>query len=548
MPLRKLTSLLALGTLGVVPACSNKPAPQTTPATEYRVEEKSLADLQTDLTARRVTAERLVSIYLERIRTIDRAGPNLHSVLSVNPAALDDAKSLDRERVEGHVRGPLHGIPIVLKDNIESADPLPTTAGSLALEKNVTGRDAPIVARLRAAGAIILGKNNLSEWAAIRGWYGVSNGWSAVGGLTVNAYDTNRSACGSSSGSAVAVAANLAAASIGTDTDGSVTCPAAANALVGLRPTIGLVSRRYIVPISAMQDTAGPMARTVADIALLLSVIAGTDPDDPATVDADTHRADDLALLSDTALSGKRLGVVRGWMGYSPKLDAVFEGRLSDLKAAGAALVELNRPIPQQQILKDEFDLMAFDFRHAINEYLKTAPAPVLTRSLDDLIAFNNTHADRELVHFGQDMFERAARSALNPAAAERVRTRLRREAREGLDSMLGANQLDALIAPSFSPPGTLDLINGDQVLGGIQGWHAIAGYPHLTVPMGDIDGLPVGLSFVGPMWSDGRLIAMAYAFERRTRARQPPPFRRDQVAIRKDQDSLSHEGSGRRG
>jgi amidase len=518
-----LRTAALIATAGLL-ACS--PSAVAPPDRGYVVEEKSLAMLESDLATRRVTSERLVEMYLDRIRRFDHAGPELHSVLSVNPRALDDARRSDRERSEGQVRGPLHGIPVLLKDNIESMDPLPTTAGSLALEKNISGRDAPLVARLREAGAVILGKNNLTEWAAIRGRYAVSNGWSAVGGLTVNPYGERRSACGSSSGSGVAVAANFAAVAVGTDTDGSIICPAASNAIVGLRPTVGLVSRRHIVPISTMQDTAGPMARTVADAALVLSIIAGRDEGDPATLDADRHRVDYVAALSDQALVSKRLGIVKSWMGYSPKLDAVFESRLADLRSAGATLITIDREIPQQRIVTDEFALMAADFRPAINAYLLTTPQDVTSRTLADLISFNRQHADRELLHFGQEMFEQAEASASKGQDFEKLRTKLRREAREeGIDTILKTYRVDALIAPSFAPVGSLDLVNGDQILGGIQGWPAIAGYPHLTVPMGQVAGVPVGLSFIGSAWSDAALLAMGYAFEQRTHARQLPTF-----------------------
>lgn len=507
--------------LTLVAGCGSPPAP--IPPT-YDVSERSIAALSADLAAGRVTSERLVDLYTQRIRSLDHAGPTLRSVIAINPRVSDDARALDRERADGHVRGPLHGIPLLLKDNIESADPMPTTAGSLALAQNLTGRDAAAVGRLRAAGAVILGKTNLSEWAHFRGNPPPPSGWSAVGGLTLNPYDPQRNACGSSSGSGAATAANFAAAALGTDTDGSIACPSAVNGLVGLRPTLGLVSRRHVVPISPMQDTVGPMARTVTDAALLLAVMAGTDAQDPETAEADRHVEDYVAALKPDALAGKRLGVVRAWMGYSPALDAVFEARLDDLRAAGATIVPISTPLPLEQAFKDEFNLLAADFRPAINAYLATTPPSVTARTLADLIAFNKAHADKELRYAGQQMFEQAEASAGKEREWDALRSKLLKQAREdGIDALLKKNDVVALIAPSFAPAWTNDLVNGDHVLGGIQGLHAIGGYPHLTVPMGQVMGLPVGLSFIGPGWSDAALLSFAYAFEQRTHARQSP-------------------------
>jgi len=497
------------------------------PPSAYNVVERSISDLRADMASGRVTAGQLVDAYSRRIQALDKSGPELRSMLALNPQAPDEARQLDHERADGKLRGPLHGIPIVVKDNIETSDPLPTTAGSLALAQNLTRRDAPVVMRLRAAGAVILGKTNLSEWAHFRAMPPPPSGWSAVGGQTRNPYDPRRSPCGSSAGSGVASAASLAAAALGTDTDGSISCPAAVNGIVGLRPTLGLVSRRYVVPISPFQDTVGPMARSVADAALLLSVIAGSDPDDPMTVDSDRHRTDYVAALDAGALAGKRLGVMRAWMGYHPALDAVFEQRLEDLQAAGATIVDIDRkPVPDQFML-DEFNLLASDFRPAINAYLQTTPSGVTSRTLVDLIAFNKAHANDELKHFGQQLFEQAESSAGKEREFETLRVRLRRQAREdGIDALLRSQKVDALIAPTVGPAWTLDAINGDHIVGGLQGMHAVGGYPHLTVPMGDVEGLPVGLSFVGPEWSESTLLAFGYAFEQRTHVRKPPSFK----------------------
>jgi amidase len=492
----------------------------------YSVENKSLETLRDDLVARRVTSRQLVELYLERIRTIDQSGPALRSVLAVNPRALDEATRLDNERAGGRTRGPLHGIPILVKDNIETADPIATTAGSLALEKNVTGRDAPIINSLREAGAVILGKTNLSEWANFRSAHSTS-GWSAVGGLTRNPYALDRNACGSSSGSAVAVAASLAAVAVGTETDGSVTCPAAVNGIVGLKPTVGLLSRRYIVPISSMQDTAGPMAHSVADAAAMLSAMAGTDDKDPATKDADAHRTDYTAALSADGLSGKRLGVMRFSMGYLPALDAQFELVVRQLTASGAEVVSIDKFEGMEQIEKTELTILLTDFRSELDAYLATTPHAVTVRTLQDLIGFNRANSTSELSYFGQDLFERSEETAEHDQAAyTKLREGNRKAARDGIDALLKEHKLDALIAPTLGPAWTTDLVNGDHVTGSATTLAAVAGYPHLTVPMGQLRGLPVGLSFIGPAWSESTLLAMGHAFELTTHAARPPVYR----------------------
>ncbi|MEZ6022244.1 MAG: amidase, partial [Hyphomonadaceae bacterium] len=396
--MRALVMALAFA---VVTACS----PQ--PGGGYDVEEKSIAQLQADLTSGAVTSEQLVEAYLARIAAIDEDGPGLNSIIALNPDALEQARALDAERAAGTVRGPLHGIPVLLKDNIESADAMATTAGSLALANNVTGRDAPLVARLREAGAIILGKTNLSEWANIRDNNSTS-GWSAVGGLTRNPYALNRNSCGSSSGSAAAAAASLAAITIGTETDGSIVCPSAINGLVGLKPTVGLVSRRHIVPISHSQDTAGPMGRSVADVAAVLSVIAGTDADDPATAAADEHRADYLARLDAEALRGRRIGVARFMAGFNEDVDERFDAAIEQLRAAGAEIVEIEAlpsGVDRGQIGQDEFSVLLAELRTDLNAYLASTPETVTTRTLADVIAFNQD-TPAELLLFGQDFFE----------------------------------------------------------------------------------------------------------------------------------------------
>ncbi|MBP6546159.1 MAG: amidase [Phenylobacterium sp.] len=471
------------------------------------------------------TSESLTKAYLARIDALDHQGPRLNSIIALNPRALADARALDTERKAGKLRGPLHGLPILLKDNIESADGTATTAGSLALKKNVTRRDAPLVKRLTDAGAVILGKANLSEWANYRSSRSIS-GWSAMGGLARNPYALDRSACGSSAGSGVAVAAGLAVAAIGTETDGSITCPAAMNGIVGLKPTVGLVSRTHIVPISESQDTAGPMTRSVADAAAVLTVIAGSDPADPATVGADQHRTDYLKALDPAALKGARIGVMRATAGRSPQSDAVFEKALAVLKAAGAALVEVSAP--DGKALDDLEDLvLRVEFKAGVNAYLaSTSTAQVTTRTLAELIAFNASEP-REILLFGQDTFEKAqAAPGLDDPAYRKAKADAKRLAGpEGIDKLLRDAKVEALVAQSGGPASVVDRVNGGKWLGSPSSLPAVAGYPHLTVPMGYVEGLPVGLSFIGTAWSEARLLSLGYAFEQLTQVRRAPTF-----------------------
>ncbi|MBW8811789.1 MAG: amidase [Caulobacterales bacterium] len=474
----------------------------------------------------KVTAEQLVRAYLERIERIDRAGPKLNAVIALNPHALADARKLDAERKAGRVRGPLHGVPVLLKDNIESADGTATTAGSLALAANVTGRDATIVRRLTDAGAVILGKANLSEWANFRSTHSIS-GWSAVGGLVRNPYGLDRSACGSSAGSGAAVAAGLTALAIGTETDGSVTCPAALNGVVGLKPTLGLVSRTYVVPLSGEQDTPGPMTRTVADAAALLGAIAGSDPLDPATKEADAHKADYLAALNPEGLKGARLGYLNPNKGRSTAADAVFEAALKVLRDQGAVLVEVKGPdeATQAKIGELEGDCLRTEFKAAIDAYLASTPAAVKARTLEDLIAFDKSEP-RELALFGQEIFEDAAKKppVTDPGYLAK-RAQARSMARAALDKILGENRLDAIVAPGGGPTGIVDPVNGTRIAGAPSGLPAVSGYPHLVVPAGYVSGLPVALSFVGPAWSEARLLGLGFAFEQATHARREPEF-----------------------
>jgi amidase len=471
------------------------------------------------------SSQRLTATYLGRIEELDRKGPRLNAVIELNPAALSIAQRLDLERQAGHLRGPLHGVPILIKDNIDTDDALHTTAGSLALMDSKPSGDAFIVRRLRASGAVILGKTNLSEWANYRSKQSTS-GWSGRGGLTRNPYALDRNPSGSSSGSAVAVAANLAFMAVGTETDGSVVCPASVNGIVGIKPTLGLVSRSGIIPIAASQDTAGPLARTVADAAALLNVLAGYDPEDPATLPLKDHVPTDFtAGLRSDALKGVRVGVLREYAGFHEDTDARFEEALATLRSLGAVLID-PVAIPTKGKLRDDGStVLEYEFKDGINRYLATrlGAGP---KDLAALIAFNETHRAQEMPWFGQDILLRAQLAGpLTDAAYRDAHERVRRLAgREGIDAALAKDQLAVLVAPTMGPAGLTDLINGDNSIGGdITGPPAIAGYPHITVPMGQVHGLPVGLSFVGTAWSDAALIGYAYAYEQATHFRRPP-------------------------
>ncbi len=462
------------------------------------------------------SAEAQTRTALDRIAELN---PRLNAVIAVDPTALDQARALDRVR---RARGPLFGMPILIKDNIETAGPLPTTAGSLALVENITNRDAPLVARLRAAGAVILGKANLSEWANIRSSDSIS-GWSALGGQARNPHALNRNPCGSSSGSAVAVAAGMVPAAIGTETDGSISCPASVNGIVGFKPTVGLVSRTHVVPISHSQDTPGPMTRTVRDAALIMNAIAGSDPADPATAEADARRENYTARLSPDALRGVRLGVMRFASGFGT--DVAFAAALDVLRAQGAELVEIAEFPGRDEIGENEIAVLLAELKHDLNAYLATTPPSVTTRTLADLIAFNRAHAEAEMPLFGQDLFERAeATPGLDAAYRQARETSLRLAGRDGIDRLLREHDVVALVGPTRSAAWLIDAVLGDQSPGSGGGsLAAVAGYPHLTVPMGDIRGLPVGLSFIGPRWSDALILSLGYAYEQASRRRLDP-------------------------
>jgi amidase len=483
----------------------------------------SVAALQAQMTNGQITSHALVRDFLARIAALDAKGPAINSIIEINPDALAIADALDAERARSGARGPLHGIPVLLKDNIDTADRMLTTAGSLALMDSRPTSDAFLVTRLRAAGAVILGKTNLSEWANFRSSTSTS-GWSARGGLTKNPYSLERNACGSSSGSAAAVAANFAVLAVGTETDGSIVCPSAINGIVGIKPTVGLISRRGVIPISASQDTAGPMARSVADAAALLTALAASDAGDTATTVKGRPPAMDYSLsLRVDGLRGARIGVARTLAGFDARVDKVLDVAIAAMRAQGAIIIDPAEFKKSDQLGDAEFIVLLYEFKAGINAYLATRPGAPQT--LADLIKFNAADPN-ELTYFGQETFEQAqAKGPLTDREYLKALARSKRLAgRSGIDAALKKNHLDALLAPTVGLAWTTDLVNGDHYTGGsASGAAAIAGYPHVTVPAGFVEGLPVGVSFIGGPWSEPTLIRVAYSYEQATRARRPP-------------------------
>lgn len=450
---------------------------------------------------------------LAAIARADSIDPLVNSIIARNPDAMAEARALDRRR---KARGPLFGMPVLVKDNIDVAGSMPTTAGSRALAANVTGRDAPLVSRLRAAGVVILGKANLSEWANFRSSDSIS-GWSSVAGQTRNPNALDRNPCGSSSGSGAAVAAGIVDAAVGTETNGSIICPSSVNGIVGLKPTVGLVSRTHIVPISASQDTAGPMAKDVRTAALLLTAMAGSDARDAATAEADARRTDYAIGLDKASLKGVRIGVLRWATGWSTPVDRAFERALETLRAQGAILVDIKEGPDRGAISKAEFQVLLSEFKAGVNDYLATTPPAVKTRTLADVIAFNKADAARSLGLFGQDLLEKAeATTGLDDPAYVRARAASLTGASDSIAGMLGSAGVEVLVAPSAPAAWKIDTVNGDQApFGGAGGLAAVAGTPHLTVPMERKFGLPMGLSFLGPKWSEARLLQLGAAYER---------------------------------
>ncbi len=493
----------------------------------FELDELTIAQLRAGQQTGKYSAQTLVEKYLARIRDVDRAGPTLRAVIETNPQALEIAQALDQERKARGPRGPLHGIPILIKDNIDTADRMMTTAGSLALEGSIAKRDSFVAQRLRAAGAVILGKTNLSEWANFRSTHS-SSGWSGRGGLTRNPYALDRNCSGSSSGSGAGVAANLCAAAVGSETDGSIVSPAAMNALVGIKPTVGLIGRSGIIPISINQDTAGPMARTVADAAALLTALAGVDPNDSYTqASAGKAAKDYTAFVDPKGLRGMRLGVARKFFGYNRDVDGLMEIAIGEMKKLGAVIVD-PADLPTHGKFDDsEFDAMLYEFKDGLNRYLAGTAASVQVRSLDALIAFNEKNRAREMPYFGQEILVKAQQKGpLTEKAYLDAVTKNRQLSRgQGIDAVLAKDKLHAIIAPAGGPAWLTDLLLGDHDIGGSSTPAAVAGYPNITVPAGFVRGLPVGISFFGAAWSEGTLIKIASGFEAGVKARKKPGF-----------------------
>lgn len=498
-------------------------------APHEQIEEATITGLQAEMTAGRLSARELTQRYLERIAAMNEAGPELRAVIETNPEALDIAAALDRERAASGPRGPLHGIPVLLKDNIDTADQMQTTAGSLALADSRPGADATIAARLRAAGAVLLGKANMSEWANFRSSYS-SSGWSGRGGQARNPYALDRSTSGSSSGSASAVAANLTAVSIGTETNGSILSPGAANGIVGIKPTVGLTSRAGVIPISHTQDTVGPFGRTVADAAATLGALTGVDPRDPATqASAGNSYTDYTQFLDANALRGARIGIAREtFFGYSEKADPLAEAAIAALRAAGAEVID-PADLPTAKALREtpaEYQVLLYEFKADLNAYLATRDSAV--RTLEQLIAFNEAHEADEMPIFGQDiLIASQAKGPLTEAAYVEALAEIRRLSRtDGIDAVMDAHRLDALFMLTGGPVWKIDQLNGDSERGGSSaGPAALAGYPAITVPIGAVAGVPVGVTFTGRVFSEPKLIALAYAFEQVTLARTRPTY-----------------------
>ncbi len=502
-------------------------APGGPSAGSFAFEEATLEDLQRKMQSGELTALALTQAYLERIEATNGKGPGLRSVLETNPDAPAIARGLDAERKAKGPRGPLHGIPVLLKDNVDTADRNTTTAGSLALEGSVAPRDSKVAERLRGAGAVLLGKTNLSEWANIRSTRS-SSGWSARGGQCRNPYALDRNPCGSSSGSGVAVSASLCAVAVGTETDGSIVCPSSANGIVGVKPTLGLVSRAGIIPIAHSQDTAGPMARTVRDAAVLLGALAGADPRDAATAAAAGHvAADYTTFLDPNGLKGARIGVARKISGFDPRVERLLSDAIAEMKRRGAEVVD-PADIPHLgEYDESELDVLLYELKADLAAYLATLGPKAPVKTLADVIAFNEAHRDREMPYFGQELFLRAQEKGplTDQAYLDALAKNQKLSRAEGIDAVMDQMKLDALIAPTGGPSWLTDLIDGDHFTGGSSTAPAVAGYPNVSVPLGFVFGMPVGLQFMGRAWSEPVLLRLAYAFEQATRHRRPPRF-----------------------
>lgn len=526
-----LAATVAAGSItGVLTGCSKdeKEALPTPISTSFEYAEYSVSEIQELFESGKLNSRSLTGMYLERIAKIDQNGPKLNAIIEINPEALVIAEALDAERKQGKIRGPLHGIPVLLKDNIGTADQMQTTAGSLALVNAQPTEDAFLVKRLRDAGAVILGKTNLSEWANFRD-NNSSSGWSGRGGQTKNPFALDRNPCGSSSGSAVAVSANMSMLAVGTETNGSIVCPSSINGIVGIKPTLGLVSRSGIIPLAHSQDTAGPMARTVKDAAYLLGAMTGSDSKDQITVTRGAQQLSDyVKFLAADGLSGARVGVLRQYFGFHPGVDGLMEQAIDAMKGAGAVMIDPVEVKTYSDFGDASFEVLLYEFKADLNKYLAGLSQTAEVHSLEELIAYNKANAAQEMPFFGQDLLELAQKkgsldSKEYKAALEKAR---RLAGPEGIDATLAKDNLDALIAPSNGPAWLTDHVTGDHFLGGSSSPAAVAGYPNVTVPAGDILGLPIGISFFGAAFSEPRLLRIAYSFEQQTQHRVAPDFK----------------------
>src|SRR5262245_44222686 len=537
MKMIKRRDFIRVGMLSGVAAavgCNRHPQSPVSGATNqaptvgsFELDEKTIADLQEAMKSGVLTARSIAEKYLSRITAIDKQGPRLNSVIELNPDAAAIADALDAERKTKGPRGPLHGIPVLLKDNIDTADRMSTTAGSLALEGSIPLHDAFVAQKLRDAGAVILGKTNLSEWANFRSTHSTS-GWSGRGGLTRNPYILDRNPCGSSSGSGVAVSANLCSVAVGTETDGSIVCPATTNGIVGIKPTLGLVSRSGIIPIAHSQDTAGPMASTVADAAILLGVIAGVDSqDDGARESHGKSFSDYTRFLGPKGLQGARIGVARKYFGFNNEVDRLMNDAIEAMKRSGATIFDPVDLAPSKDYEDSELEVLLYEFKHGLNKYLSDLGPNARFRSLKEIIEFNEKNRDRTMPYFNQELFLKAeAKGPLtSPDYLKALEKNHRLSRTQGIDAVIAKDRLDAIVAPTGGPSWTTDLINGDHFTGGSSTPAAVAGYPNINVPAGFIHGLPVGISFFGAAYSEPTLIKLAYSFERATKHRRAPGF-----------------------
>lgn len=519
-------SFLVIG-CGETPKQAKEEIPEEPDLNEFALLEMTIPQMQQKMDSGLLTSEQIVQLYLDRIKVIDEEGPQLNSVIEVNPDALEIAKTLDEEREQGNIRGPMHGIPVMIKDNINTADKMMTTAGAAALHGNYAAEDAFLVQQLRASGAVLIGKTNLSEWANFRSTRS-SSGWSSRGGQTRNPYILDRNPCGSSAGSGAAVSANLCAVTVGTETNGSIVCPSTANGIVGIKPTVGLVSRSGVIPISFSQDIAGPMGRTVTDAAIFLGALVGVDENDSKSVSSENNfEADYTKFLDADGLKGKKIGIWRSRFGFHEQVDAALEKALAAMEAEGAELIDLDEIIDNMDQLWGPSGLiLEYEFKDGVNKYLENATPTTGVKSLADVIAYNKANEAQAMPFFKMEILESSeARGDLTEKEYLEAVKLVQSRARNGINNTMDKHDLDAIVAPTGGPAWCIDVINGDNFGGGSSSPAAWAGYPNISVPAGYVHGLPVGLSFFGKAWSEGELIRLAYAFEQATKARRAPEF-----------------------